>query len=57
METLKLPIIKSAPTGKKHLSMDQYLEFVKFNLKNTVDLDAVWKIKKKQAVNVPFVLR
>lgn len=57
MEDLRLPIIKGEDMfNKKSLSMDDYLKFVLFNLKYTVDIDAVKKWKRGLAVNVSFSL-
>jgi hypothetical protein len=57
MKELKLPIIRGHLPKKRVLSMDEYLEFVQFNLKYTVDEDAVMKWKKIRAVNAPFSLK
>ena len=58
MKDLNLPIIKGEDIfNKKSLSMDEYLRFVEFNLKYTVDIEAARKLKKELAVNVPFSLR
>jgi hypothetical protein len=54
MNDFKLPIIKKANTPKRILSMDEYLEFVQFNLKNAFDKKAYGKWKKMMIVNVPF---
>ena len=54
---LKLPIIRGPLPKKRILSMDEYLEFVQFNLKYTVDKKAVAKWKKLRAVNVPFRIK
>jgi len=43
MTDLKLPIIKNVPSSKKILSMDEYLEFVQFNLLHTHDKEAYAK--------------
>ena len=39
---------------KKWLPMDDYIKFVQFNLKYTVNIKTVRKWKKELAVNVPF---
>ena len=58
MKDLNLPIIKGEDIfNKKSLSMDEYLEFVEFNLKHTVDIKAARKWKKELAVNAPFSLK
>ncbi len=54
MNDFKLPIIKKTNTPKRILSMDEYLKFVQFNLKNTFDQKSYKKWKKMIIVNVPF---
>lgn len=54
MKKLKLPIIKGSMGEPKILSMDDYLDFVQFNLKYTLDREFYAKQKKLLAVNVPF---
>jgi len=54
MNDFKLPIIKEAHTQKRILSMDDYLEFVQFNLKHAFNKKAYAKWKKMLVVNVPF---
>ncbi|MCK5083948.1 MAG: hypothetical protein KAR31_13650 [Candidatus Omnitrophica bacterium] len=54
MNDFKLPIIKEAHIQKRILSMDEYLEFVQFNLQNTFDKKGYEKWKEMLAVNVPF---
>lgn len=54
MKKLRLPIIKKMAMNKKTLSMDEYLEFVRFNLRYTFDKKSYAKWKKMIAVNVPF---
>ena len=54
VKDLKLPIIKVSMKEPKSLSMDEYLKFVEFNLKHTVDLKFYRKQKKLLAVDVPF---
>lgn len=54
MNDFSLPIIKETNTQKRILSMDEYLKFVQFNLKNTFDKKAYEKWKKMLVVNVPF---
>ncbi|MDP2939073.1 MAG: hypothetical protein Q8O13_03180 [Candidatus Omnitrophota bacterium] len=51
---LKLPIIRGHLPEKRVLSMDDYLKFVQFNLKHTVDRKAAAKWKKLRAVDVAF---
>ncbi|MBF0216336.1 MAG: hypothetical protein HQL30_05000 [Candidatus Omnitrophica bacterium] len=57
MDKLNFPVIKGLKPNKKILSMDEYLEFVTFNLKYTVDREAVRRWKRKLRVNVPFVIK
>lgn len=54
MNDFKLPIIKKPNTPKRILSMDEYLKFVQFNLRNTFDQKSYGKWKKMMIVNVPF---
>ena len=54
MNDFNLPIIKKTDTPKRILSMDEYLEFVQFNLKNAFDRKSYGKWKKKMIVNTPF---
>jgi len=57
VEKLKFPIIRSLQTQKRWLSMDDYLQFVLFNLKYTVTKkhkSAIKKWKNLLAVRVPF---
>ena len=54
MNDFRLPIIKEADIQKRVLSMDEYLEFVQFNLKYTVDKNSYAKWKKMIVVNIPF---
>jgi len=56
MDKLKLPIIKEQVFERKSLSMDEYVKFVNFNLKHTVDREANRRWKKMLFVNVPFRL-
>ena len=56
MNDFKLPIIKETRRQKRILSMDEYLEFVQFNLENNFDREANRKWKKMAAVNVPFCI-
>ncbi|MBF0483531.1 MAG: hypothetical protein HQL25_02380 [Candidatus Omnitrophica bacterium] len=54
MKEIKLPIIMDKTAPEKILSMDEYLEFVEFNLTHNFDKDAYAKWKTLMAVNVPF---
>ena len=53
----KLPVIKPPVYESRILSMDEYLEFVLFNLKHNFDKKAYAKWKKLSVVDVPFVLK
>jgi hypothetical protein len=57
MGKLNLPIINKPLPKPKTLSMDEYLEFVEFNLKHNFDRKAYKEEKKKFSVNVPFSLK
>ena len=57
MRDLHLPVFKEEMCPSKALSMDEYLEFVTFNLENIVDLQANAKQKEMQKINAPFVLK
>lgn len=57
MKKIRLPIIRGTGPAKKILSMDDYLRFVSFNWRYTVNKRAVRKWKRWQAVNVPFSLK
>lgn len=57
MDKLNLPQIKLPNLKTKPFSMDEYFEFVIFNLKYTVDIEAGRRQKKAAFVNVPFVLK
>ena len=57
MKKLKLPIIKGPLPEPSILSMDEYWEFVQFNLKYNFDKKAYAKWKKMLAVDVPFSLK
>ena len=54
MKELNLPVIKKAAFKQKTLSMDEYLKFVRFNLKYAFDKKAYAKWKEMMVVNVPF---
>lgn len=58
MKDLNLPIITGPMKEPKPLSMDEYLEFVEFNLKHIpFDRKAYAKEKKLLSVNVPFRIK
>ena len=54
MKKLRLPIIRGIIPKTKSLSMDDYLKFVTFNLKYTIDKKAAKQRKRLSAVNTPF---
>lgn len=56
MDKLNLPIIKEPVPDGEALSMDEYFEFVNFNLEWTVDRKTNRDWKKMLFVNVPFRL-
>lgn len=53
-DKLNLPVTKSEAFLPKPLSMDDYLKFVIFNLKHTVDKKVVREQKKLAVVNAHF---
>jgi hypothetical protein len=55
-EKLKFPIIRGKLPVGRHLSMDDYLKFITFNLRYTIDRKVVRKQKQLAAVSVPFFL-
>ncbi len=57
MKKLNLPVIKTTISKTKVLSMDDYLEFVKFNLRETFDKESYAKWKKMLIVNTRFALK
>ncbi len=57
MKELKLPIIKGAMPKPKILSMNEYLKFVQFNLKQAFDKKAYSKWKKMLRVNASFSIK
>ena len=57
MNDFKLPVIKQTDVQKWVLSMDEYLQFVQFNLKYGFDRKAYEEQKKQLSVNVPFVIK
>ncbi|MBL7198395.1 MAG: hypothetical protein ISS47_09900 [Candidatus Omnitrophica bacterium] len=57
MEKLRLPIIRGRIPQPKSLSMDDYLKFVNFNLRYTLNKKAYRQSKRMMAVDVPFKLR
>ena len=56
MEDLNLPIIKGPQCEPRVLSMEEYIDFVQFNLEIFFDKEAYWEWKKLMAVDVPFIL-
>ncbi|MEK6715699.1 MAG: hypothetical protein AABY43_06630 [Candidatus Omnitrophota bacterium] len=57
MNNLNLPPLKLPNLKAKPFSMDEYLAFVNFNLKYTVDIKEARRQKKAAFVNVPFSLK
>ena len=57
MRKLKLPVIQEFVSKKNVLSMDEYLKFVQFNLKQAFDKKAYAKWKKMLGVNVSFSIK
>lgn len=57
MDKLNLPIVKQPARLPRTLLMDEYLEFVNFNLEYTVDRKVSRRWKKIFFVNVPFSLK
>ena len=56
MEELNFPIIDGHLPVPKSLSMDDYLKFVMFNWKYTIDIEACRK-KKEEKITTPFLLK
>ena len=56
MKEFDLPIIKDLKLSSRILSMDEYLDFVDFNLKNAFDAQAYAKWKKLLIVKERFQL-
>lgn len=54
MEELNFPVIKKPLPDAKWLSMEDYVKFVNFNLKYTLDRKANRKWKRFLAVKAPF---
>ena len=54
---LKLPIIHKKMSVPRALSMDEYYEFVQFNLKHAFNKKTYAKWKKMLAVDVPFLIK
>lgn len=57
MKKLKLPIIQEPLRAARTLSMNDYLQFVQFNLKHAFDQKSYARWKKMLAVNVPFSIK
>jgi hypothetical protein len=51
---LKLPVMKGLGPKDRHLKMSDYLKFVMFNLKYTIDIAAARKAKKEMFIGKPF---
>jgi len=57
MNDIKLPVITGDSPPPRILSMDEYLEFVEFNLRHAFDREAYGKWKEMLSVNVRFSLK
>jgi len=60
VEKLDLPVITSPPANDRSLSMDDYLEFVRFNLEQTrsgSEREEERRKRKLLFVNIPFRFR
>ena len=57
MEFLKLPIVKISMGKEKYLSMDEYLKFILANLRYTVRIGLIRKLKKRGFVYMRFALK
>jgi len=58
MKDLKLPVIKGyVPPSDRVLPMDEYIQFVQFNLENFFDKEVYFQWKEIIAVDVPFKLK
>jgi hypothetical protein len=57
MKKLKLPVIRGPLPEKKSLSMDNYLRFISFNLKEALSKPITKQTKKMSSVDVPFSLK
>jgi len=56
LKELNLPVVINALPAAKWLDMDDYFQFVTFQLAYTIDKKSVRKQKRLAAVNVPFSL-
>lgn len=54
---LKFPVIKGSGPKDRHLNMDDYLEFIMFNLRHVVDVAAGRKAKRGMFAGKPFQMR
>lgn len=54
MKELNLPVIKNALPDAKWLDMDEYFQFVTFQLTYVIDRKSVRKQKRLTVVDVPF---
>jgi len=57
IEKLKFPVIKNSLPASRTLSMNDYLHFVLFNIKYTLNKKVYRNWKKNSGVNVPFVFK
>ena len=56
MDDFDLPIIKGKQVEPRNLSMDEYDDFVRFNMEIFFDRETYEQWKKESVVNVPFVI-
>jgi len=57
MKKLKLPMAGGTPESHKWLSMDDYVEFVNFNLKYFRIINNTKKYEAAMRVSVPFSIK
>ena len=55
-ERLRFPVLKGEVFPMKGLTMDDYVEFVRFNLESGVHKGRSVRCRKQFSVNVPFSL-
>lgn len=54
---LNFPVMKQPLPEHRALSMEEYLKFVLFNLKYTVDIKSVREGKRKFCPSIQFILK
>lgn len=57
MRKLKLPVISELPEKRKWLSMDEYVEFVNFNLRHFRRSKIAKRDEMAMRVSTPFVIK